>query len=66
MSFLPDKSLEQFRCRNGNCREVNLPVRLSIREGEIQVRCRRCKAITIVKYEQSKTIYATVIAGGLR
>lgn len=58
--------LEQARCRNGNCREDVLPVRFAISEGELQVRCRRCKAITKISYQNWALIYATVIAGNLR
>ena len=60
------RTLEQFRCRNGKCREDVLPVRISIEHGEIQVRCRRCKTITWVRYRENVAIYATVIAGNLR
>ena len=57
------RTLEQYRCRNGECREDVLPVRVAIMEGEVQVRCRRCKSITVSTYQKGILTYATVIAG---
>lgn len=59
---LTKKFLEQATCRNSSCRVTLLPVRFQIETGEIQVKCRSCKAVTLLTYTQGSLTYATVIA----